>query len=218
MAEQIIYVIEKLPPYICYIYPGYISMFLFYYFNGLTLNDTKSKVIKCITLSYLYILVAKKVIIPFVNESKCIELSCENQALDFHIVLILLSVIIPYFIYIGLFKNDMLTKILKFLSIDTVTYKNEINLLQSKYDDTIWIRVYMKDKNLVYSGSLTENELEEGKAKFFCLSKYRKYLIKQNGKEKKLVDFSNDDKEKVLIYLEQVSHFEVVNIDKGDDE
>lgn len=218
MAEQIIDVIEKLPPYLCYIYPGYISMYLFYFFNGITLADTKSKIIKSITISYLYVLATRKVIIPCVNAITCVKLSTENSDLEFNIILILLSVVIPYLIYIFLFKKEKLIKLLKCLSIDTTNDKNEIDLLQRKYNDTIWIRVYMKNNGLVYSGSLTEKEMEDGKTKFFCLSKYRKYLIKKNGKVKKLDDFSNDDKEKVLIYLEQVSHFEVVNIDKKDDE
>lgn len=72
----------------------------------------------------------------------------------------------------------------------------------------------MKNSNIMYEGSLTEKEMEESRTKFFCLSKYRKYLLKENGEKKKLADYSNDEKEKVLIYFNVISHFEIANVDK----
>lgn len=72
----------------------------------------------------------------------------------------------------------------------------------------------MKDSNIMYEGSLTEKELENCRTKFFCLSKYRKYLLQEDGRKKKLKDYSDDEKEKVLIYFEQISHFEIANVDK----
>ena len=101
------------------------------------------------------------------------------------------------------------------MKINTSFAKNEIEVIQKKYNDTIWIYVYMKDSNLMYEGSLTEKELEDCRTKFFCLSKYRKYLLLDNGEKKKLADYSNDEKEKVLIYFDRISHFEIANIDKN---
>ena len=66
----------------------------------------------------------------------------------------------------------------------------------------------------MYEGSLTEKEMEDGKTKFFCLSKYRKYLIRDNGSKQILADYSDDEKEKVVIYFDRISHFEVANVDK----
>ena len=65
----------------------------------------------------------------------------------------------------------------------------------------------------MYEGSLTEKELENGKTKFFCLSCYRKYIWKENGR-KKLADYVKDKNEKVLIYVDMISHFEIANINK----
>lgn len=62
MNEEIKQIIEELPRYICYLYPGYISMYLFYYFQALTLQDTKAKAIKSIAISYIYILVVDKIV------------------------------------------------------------------------------------------------------------------------------------------------------------
>ena len=46
------------------------------------------------------------------------------------------------------------------------------------------------------------------------MSKYRKYLLRDDGRKKKLADYSEDDKEKVLIYFDRISHFEIANVDK----
>ena len=101
------------------------------------------------------------------------------------------------------------------MKISTSFAKNEIEVIQKKYKDTIWIYVYMKDSNIMYEGSLTEKELEACRTKFFCLSKYRKYYLLDKGKKKKLADYSGDEKEKVLIYFDQISHFEIANVDKN---
>lgn len=59
-----------------------------------------------------------------------------------------------------------------------------------------------------------KRKLEISRTRFFCLSKYRKYIFKENGKKKKLADYSDDEKEKVLIYFDMISHFEIANVDK----
>ena len=128
----------------------------------------------------------------------------------------LISVVIPCLLNFFQ-KNEKIESKLKdikgFLGINTSFAKNEIDVLQKKYHDTIWIYVYMKNSNIMYEGSLTESELEDCKTKFFCLSKYRKHLLMADGKKKKLKDYSNDEKEKVLIYFDQIAYFEVANVD-----
>lgn len=213
-VKEISEIIELLPMYLCYIYPGYITMFLFYYFRALTLSDTKAKVIKSIVLSYLYIIMSRCYIIPRLNALACFNISNQYDSLEFNIVLIILAVVVPYLIYMFLYKNGLMEKILRKLGIETTMDRNEIQMLQRKYSDNIWIYVYLKNGNIMYEGSLTEQELEHGKSRFFCLSKYRKRLIKTNGKLKTLADYSQDEKEKVLIYFDQISHFEIANVDK----
>ena len=214
MAEEIKSIIEMLPVYLCYIYPGYITMFLFYYFRALTLGDTKAKIIKSIVISYLYIILTENFIIPQINTYLCKKVANNYDSLGFNLILIGLSVIVPYAIYMFLFKNRLMEKISKKVGIDTTLDRNEIDMLQRKYDQPIWIYVYLKNGNIMYEGSLTEKELEEGRVKFFCLSKYRKNLLKTNGKIKILDDYGDDAKQKVLIYFDQISHFEIANVDK----
>lgn len=213
-TEDIIKLIDILPSYLCYIYPGYISMFLFYYFRALTLSDTKAKIIKSIVISYLYIVIAKNSVIPLLNKILCHKISIEFDSFGFNVVLIILSVLVPYIIYMFFFKNNFMEKVIKKFGIETTLDRNEIDMLKRKYNDGLWIYVHLKNSNIMYEGSLAEKELENGRTKFFCLSKYRKLLVKENGKSKVIEDYSDDEKEKVLIYFDEISHFEIANVDK----
>lgn len=215
-ADDIIKIIDEIPKYICYIYPGYITMYLYYYFHSLTLEDTTGKLLKSIAISYFYVVIIKWMF-GLVNRIPFINIIDDVNGVLFNIFLIIFSITVPCIVNL-LEKSDKFDKdakkIKSILKINTSFAKNEIEVIQKKYKDTIWIYVYMKDSDLMYEGSLTEKELEDCRTKFFCLSKYRKYLLQKDGRKKKLKDYSDDEKEKVLIYFEQISHFEIANVDK----
>lgn len=215
-ADDIIKIIDEIPKYICYIYPGYITMYLYYYFHSLTLEDTTGKLLKSIAISYFYVVIIKWMF-GLVNRISFINIIDDVNGVLFNIFLIIFSITVPCIVNL-LEKSDKFDedakKIKSILKINTSFAKNEIEVIQKKYNDTIWIYIYMKDSNLMYEGSLTEKELEDCRTKFFCLSKYRKYLLQKDGRKKKLKDYSDDEKEKVLIYFEQISHFEIANVDK----
>ncbi len=213
-SEELLLLIETIPQFICYIYPGYITLYLYYYFHSLTLEESKAKLLKSIAVSYMYI-ITLKAILDKINTSPCIQIDTNVNSILFNFLLFVISVLIPYLLYIIENRRGWVEKIKKGLGIKTSFAKNEIEVLQKKYNDTIWIYVYMRGSNIMYEGSLTEKELEFNKTRFFCLSKYRKYLIDKNGKRKKLENFSHDEKEKVVIYFDMISHFEVANVDKN---
>lgn len=215
--EDVIKIIDEIPKYICYIYPGYVTMYLYYYFHSLTLEDTTSKLLKSIAISYFYV-VFLKWLLGIINLAPRICIVDNVKGIIFNIMLIFFSVAVPCIINIlekSIKFENRISNIRKFLKINTSFAKNEIEVIQKKYKDTIWIYVYMKDSNIMYEGSLTEKELEECRTKFFCLSKYRKYLLLDDGRKRKLADYSDDGKEKVLIYFDQISHFEIANVDKN---
>lgn len=212
-AQELVSIVDVIPQYVCYIYPGYISLYLYYYFHSLTLDESKAKLIKSVAISYLYTIALKEVI-KKINLIPFIEVKNDISGVWFNILLILLSILTPYILYRVEKNEKFLNKVKRKLDIKTSFAKNEIDVLQKKYNDTIWIYVYMKGSNIMYEGSLTEKELEESRTRFFCLSKYRKYLLKENGEKKKLLDYSGDEKEKVLIYFDMISHFEIANVDK----
>lgn len=208
-------IIDHIPQCICYIYPGYITMYLYYYIHSLTLVDAKGTLLKSVAISYFYVLFLKWVF-GAINKIPYVYFVNDIQGVLFNVFFALISVVIPCLLNFFQ-KNEKIESKLKdikgFLGINTSFAKNEIDVLQKKYHDTIWIYVYMKNSNIMYEGSLTESELEDCKTKFFCLSKYRKHLLMADGKKKKLKDYSNDEKEKVLIYFDQIAYFEVANVD-----
>lgn len=212
-AKELVSIINVIPQYVCYIYPGYISLYLYYYLHSLTLDESKAKLVKSVAISYLYIIVLKEVT-EQINLIAFIEVKNDISGVGFNVFLIFVSVVIPYILYMMEKKCKILGRVKRKFGISTSFAKNEIEVLQKQYSDTIWIYVYMKDNNIMYEGSLTEKEMEESRTRFFCLSKYRKYLLKENGKKKKLADYSDDEKEKVLIYFDMISHFEIANVDK----
>jgi hypothetical protein len=181
------------------------------------LEDTTGKLLKSIAISYFYVVIIKWMF-GLVNRIPFINIIDDVNGVLFNVFLIIFSITVPCIVNL-LEKSDKFDedakKIKSILKINTSFAKNEIEVIQKKYNDTIWIYVYMKDSNLMYEGSLTEKELEDCRTKFFCLSKYRKYLLLDNGEKKKLADYSNDEKEKVLIYFDRISHFEIANIDKN---
>ncbi len=215
--DDIIKIINEIPRYICYIYPGYITLYLYYYFQSLTLEDTTGKLLKSIAVSYFYVVIIKWMF-GLANRISFINIVDEVDGVLFNIFLVFFSIAVPCILNL-LEKSDnfdkITKKIKKVLKISTSFAKNEIEVIQKKYKDTIWIYVHMKDSNIMYEGSLTEKELEACRTKFFCLSKYRKYYLLDKGKKKKLADYSGDEKEKVLIYFDQISHFEIANVDKN---
>ena len=190
-------------------------MYLYYYIHSLTLVDAKGTLLKSVAISYFYVLFLKWVF-GAINKIPYVYFVNDIQGVLFNVFLALISVVIPCLLNFFQ-KNEKIESKLKdvkvVLGINTSFAKNEIDVLQKKYHDTIWIYVYMKNSNIMYEGSLTESELEDCKTKFFCLSKYRKHLLMADGKKKKLKDYSNDEKEKVLIYFDQIAYFEVANVD-----
>ena len=214
--EDIIKIIDEIPKYICYIYPGYISMYLYYYFKAITLDDTTGKLLKSIAISYIYVVFVQGCF-NLINKIPYININADVKSASFNIILLIVAVLVPCIVnksHKCQKSSNIIKKIKKWLNIETTFARNEIEALQAKYEDTIWIYVYMKDSSIMYEGSLTEKEMEDGKTKFFCLSKYRKYLIRDNGSKQILADYSEDEKEKVVIYFDRISHFEVANVDK----
>jgi len=209
MADEVINLIQKLPPYFCYIYPGYISLFLYHHFRGINLNETKAKIIKSIVISYIYIFFLKLLTIP-----TFIKINDNIYLLLFNLILSMISILIAYFLYL-LTMNKKLPEKLKKLKIYTSFYQNEIECLERYYNNSLRVYVYLKNSRFVYEGTIISKELEDGKNKFICLNKYRRYRIDDEGTKKLKRDNSEDEYETVVMYLSEISHFEVV---KWDDE
>jgi hypothetical protein len=203
-ADEVIKIIEKLPEYIKLIYPGYITVYLYYFFKAFTLKDNKAIILKAIILSYIYNIVTSELCdVFYINGILGYEF-VEN------ILLIIFSVTVAYFSY-RLTTCKLLRNMLDRLNIRTTFSSNEIEEMESQSSDGTWLVVYLKESNIVYEGYIVNKEMEPEKERYIALSRYRKYTVDANGKPVTpyIDDCANNCKEKVVIYYNQISRFEI---------
>ena len=196
-AYDILKILDSLANYVVYLYPGYITIYIFYFLKGITLEDTKGIAIKSIVLSFLYKL--------------CVDKLQFNSDIGYHIAMIAIAIIVPYVGYCAQ-KNKLVKKIFVILGIHTMFEDNEIDYLNT---GTVapWVRVYLKNTDFVYEGFLTEYELEGNKRQCVILKKYRKYLLDETGKPQKpfIHNFCTDD-DAVVIYYDDIKIIEKYNL------
>lgn len=214
MTNEIIQLIDELPKYISYIYPGFITIWLYCFFRGNRFNMGKYMIMLSVGISFVYIVFAEYAIVPLLKKILNVELLYANvMDVTFNILLLIMAVLVPYAInlLVGCKKID---GILKKMFIKTSVRDNEFDVLQGDYDNAIFITVYIKNTNLAYSGYMVQKEMDKDSRRFICLWKYRKFKLNKNNELKKIDDHIDDDKERVVIYYDDISHFEVANIDK----
>jgi len=201
-AEDILTIIKALPEYIVYIYPGYLSVYMYYFFRGKTLKDNNYIIIKAMAISYIYIAIIEWV--------KLLDWSflCLPDTLKQNGALVLLAILISYLAYRASL-SERVHCLLKLLGISTTFHDNEIEVL-ADFNKGAWLCVYLKDDNVVYEGSLGYKELEEDKRKYICLNSYYKYFLNNKGKpeEPYIEDYENNPEETVLIFYDSIKRIE----------
>lgn len=193
-ADDILKIIDAIPEYIVYIYPGYLTIYCYYFLRGRTLKETNAIAIKALAISYVYIGL----------------IGCANIDSDAirNMALIALSLSVSYTAY-RVVKSETIISAFHFLKINTCFYDNEMETL-AEFDKGAWLIVYLKDDDIVYEGSLGLKELEEGKRQYISLDKYRKYKVDENGnaKEPYIVDYSDNIRETVVIFYDSIKRVE----------
>ena len=208
-ADDILKIIAALPEYIKYIYPGYLSIYLYVFFRGKTLKDNNYVFVKAIAISYIYIW-----LMQWLGQSVCLSGMVNNvfrnapKELKQNFCLLILSVSMAYIFYrIAIFKYTC--KILEHFKIRTTFYDNEIEAI-ADFDDGAWLVVYLKDDSVVYEGSLGAKELEPDKRQYICLNSYYKYFLNKKGKPKEpyIEDHGNEPGETVVIFYDSIKRIE----------
>lgn len=197
-AEDIISIINAIPKYITYIYPGYITIYVYTFLRAKHIHDTRSVILKSIALSYIYLMFAGKI-------------SWASELFE-TFLLIGISVLVAYLAYIAS-KSEYVQNVLKTLGIQTTFWDNEIEALQG-FQDGAWLVVYSENGDAVYEGSLHLKELEPGQRQYISLTKYRKYMIGQDGRpvEPYISDYESDEEE-VIIFYENIKLIEKREVD-----
>lgn len=208
-ADEILKIVDALPEYIKYIYPGYLSMYSYLFFRGRTLKDNNYVFIKAISISYIYIWLINwlkqwiwlKGIVNYIFSNAPYELK-QNACL------IVLSIFLSYVLY-RIVISEKMSNVLSFFNINTTFYDNEIEML-ANFNEGAWLCVYLKDDSAVYEGSLGTKELEEDRRQYICLNGYYKYFLGENGKPKEpyIADYGNNQNEIVMIFYDSIKRIE----------
>ena len=193
-ADDVIKIIDSIPQYIRYVYPGYVAMYIFSFLRGNTLLETKAVIVKAIAISYIFTVI-----------SSVFSLTTE---IGEDAVLIVMAVAFPYAAYrIG--KSQWVKEWFKRLKINTTLWENEMESLAGD-DNKAWLVVYLKDDIVVYEGSLGDKELEAGRRQFITLEAYYKYYVDEDGKPKEpyIEDHEGNYEEKVVIFYDNIKRIE----------
>lgn len=195
-VDEILLVLDSLAKYIVYFYPGYLTVYTYNFLKAFTVNETKAVIFKSIAISFLY----KTVI-----DSLQIE-----PLLRYHLIIFLVSIIVPYICY-RLQNTKIILKVFEKLKINTRFETNEIDILDNgKYSAKV--RVYLENEKIVYEGFLGEKELEPNKKQFITLKQFKKYVVDEDGypKQPYIEDYTNDE-DKVLLFYEKINRIEKIS-------
>lgn len=208
-ADDILKIIQGIPEYIKYIYPGYLTVYTYYFLRGKTLKDSNYNLIKAIAISYLYIILIEGLgSVSWISTVVNWIFSNASYEIKLNMGLLLISMIFAYVAY-RLVISKSLNKLLGKLKINTTFYDNEMEVL-ADFDKGAWLCVYLKDDEVVYEGSLGYKELEEDRRKYICLNAYYKYFLDENGKPKEpyVEDHEKEQEQAVLIFYDSIKRIE----------
>lgn len=208
-ADDFLKIIQGIPEYIKYIYPGYLTVYTYYFFKGKTLKDSNYNLVKAIALSYLYI-----ILIEGLGSILCVSVVVNwifvnaSYEIKLNMGLLAVSIISAYIAYRSTISKR-LNMVLSKLKINTTFYDNEMEVL-ADFDRGVWLCVYLKDDEVVYEGSLGYKELEEDRRKYICLNSYYKYYLDENGKPKEpyVEDHEHEHEQTVLIFYDSIKRIE----------
>lgn len=212
-SEEILKIINIIPQYIQYLFPGYLTIYLYLFFRSLTLKEEKGLFIKSIAISYVYVVLMNETVKPLVRyafSDKVISAFLKYKAVLEIGFLIIISVVIAWISYKVISAKSTAEHFRKW-GIKTAITTNEIEQLELEAtEESIWVCVYLKASDIVYEGYIVNKELEADRRMFLCLSKYRKYQLDDDGNPKKpyIEDHGNNEKEKVIIYYQEISIIE----------
>lgn len=201
-ADEIIEIIEVLPEYLKLFYPGYITIYVYYFCRAITIKDNKTIILKSIVVSYIYKILTDKIfLLDFLSTRR-------NQFIE-NLLLIILALVIAYLSF-RLTKSKRLNEILKRMGIRTTFSLNELEEIENQSKNGTWLALYIKHDNLMYEGFLINKEMESDRRQYVILNKYRKYITKNDEKSETYIeDFTENPDEKVLIYLDNIKYFEI---------
>lgn len=183
--------IELATTYFRYVYPGYITIYIYLFIRGISSKDTNAILLKSIVISYIY----NTVIYYFANKR-------DIKWIDF--ILLSVSVLVA-FVVEHIIKSDYLRVILDIYGISTKTALNELDSVIGEDADGYCI-IELKN-GIIFEGFLQAYEADiEVKNRFISLCAYKKSINREC-----IYDGSLNQDRNVIIYLSDVISIEVLD-------
>lgn len=196
IIRQILEVLEK---YFIYLYPGYVTLFIYYFSKAKKVNFNKSFSFMCVIISYVYILLYRFIV--------------DRDVIDFfevdYVVILCISIIIPT-VWSKISRSAGIENFLNKLGFYTSIEDNVWDYVQyrDKQKKGIVLKVFLDDKDLMYEGSLRYREYDPKGESNICLSGYRRY-IKEDGKYIPKLNYDKDNSRWVLINIKEITRTEI---------
>lgn len=202
--DNILKVVQILPEYIALLYPGYITIYLYYFFLGRHIKDSQWLFGKSICISYLYTVICSQVVLKF-------QLP---DSLFLNNFLLLVLGVIGGVGTAKLRESEWFMKVLAWLQGSNTYALDEFEVIRDS-DRSAWVCIYLKECDFVYEGSLRESEIESVENKYICLSGFYKYKLNKKGKpiEPYIEDHEGNNNEKVIIHYNDILLIEKRNTD-----
>ncbi len=196
IVRQILEVLEK---YFIYLYPGYVTLFIYYFSKAKKIHFNKSFSFMCVIISYIYILLYRFIV--------------GREVIDFvevdYVVILCMSIIIPT-VWSRISRTWWIEKFLNRLGFYTSIEDNVWDYIQyrDKEKKGIVLKVFLDDKDLMYEGSLRYREYDPEGESNICLSGFRRYT-KKDGVYIPKQNYNNDNSRWVLINIKEITRTEI---------
>ena len=190
-----------LPNYIILFCPGYLTIYMYYFFCGKKMKDTQWILAKAICLSYVYL-----------NIITC-DLQIHINNIEWYVSRTLCLLILGTLVGIVASKihdSNIYDKILTKIKGDRSFGRSEFDVICTKKTRSMWLKVHLKDEPIIYEGSLRAEELNEETRKYIVLGGYRKYIIKSNGEIKYLENYDKKKNRMLVIYYDEIQMIEKI--------
>lgn len=188
-----------LPNYIILFCPGYLTIYMYYFFCGKKMKYTQWILAKAICLSYVYLNIVSGDMKIHIRKLEW----CISRTLCLLVLGILIGIVAS-----KIHDSDFYNKILETIKEDRSFGRSEFDVICDDKTRSMWLKVHLKEEQIIYEGSLRAEELNEETRKYIVLGGYRKYIQNSNGKIKYLENHEKQENRMLVIYYDEIQMIE----------
>lgn len=201
MENYIAESLEVLSKYFVYLYPGFISLFIFRFANGKNFVENKTSILKAIVISYVYMLI--------LSYFTGLDMNPENITIGEQFILLGVSVGVPIVLHAA-GKWEWTREFLYGLGIKTAIKDDILDIITAldSANEGIVVKLFMDEKGLMYEGNLRMHESDIEREQVIAISRFRRY-VRQDGRFVVTHDYSGDHSRWAVLKGKDISRIEV---------